>query len=91
MNLTTAPIDDNTKLALQVGVALLGVVGVSIGAARLVQGCMCLPTLVEKTRAGCMHMHETSEAGCSHVVETGAAVANPASAHKDIPSGGKAK
>lgn len=33
MNLATAPIDDNTKLALQVGVALLGVVGVSIGAA----------------------------------------------------------
>ena len=35
MNLATAPIDDNTKLALQVGVALLGVVGVSVGAALL--------------------------------------------------------
>ena len=32
VNLAVAPIDDNTKLALQVAVALLGVVGVGVGA-----------------------------------------------------------
>ncbi len=31
VNLSTAPIDDNTRLLLQVAVGLLGVVGVSIG------------------------------------------------------------
>lgn len=32
VNLSTAPIDDNTRLLLQIAVGLLGVVGVSIGA-----------------------------------------------------------
>ncbi|EIE18700.1 hypothetical protein COCSUDRAFT_45178 [Coccomyxa subellipsoidea C-169] len=37
VNLSTAPIDDNTRLLLQVAVGLLGVVGVSIGVRALVK------------------------------------------------------
>ena len=44
VNLSVAPIDDNTKLALQVAVALLGVVGVAVGAPDLAR--LALPSLL---------------------------------------------
>ena len=37
LNLSAAPVDENTKLALKVAVALLGVVGVSVGKDHLKQ------------------------------------------------------